>query len=196
MPVPSFRPGILTALCSFTLSVTATWAASSLDTPKQTQSQAQQEVAANVSSQSSSGQLPFKIGNKASRLVQNVTGITPVTQFVVSQAAKFAIQRKVGGKVRVKIKTWSLTDCLAGKIKSVDVRIKQCAYKDTRIGDVELSSATPIWLRYRKKDGERAGLRTPVLLSLTGKVTQEDVARALKNEKVASSLRGLKLDLP
>ena len=190
-----FRPRILSALCSFILSVNATLAAPLLNAPD-TPKQAQQTTASVPSSQVGTNQLPFKIGNKASRFVQNVTGITPVTQFVVSQAAKFAIQKKIGGKVKVKIKTWSLTDCLAGKIKSVDVRIKQCAWKDTRIGDVELSSATPIWLRYVKKNGEKAGLRTPVLLSLTGKVTQEDVATALKNEKVAGSLRGLKLDLP
>jgi hypothetical protein len=182
----SLRLFVVSAFIVFSVNANSAWAQATSDPARPGQAQAQ----------NSSAQLPFKIGNKASRFVQNVTGITPLTQIVVSQVAKKVIQRKVGGKVKVKIRIWSLTDCLAGKIKSVDVRIKHCSFKDTRIGDVQLASSTPIWLRYKNKDGERAGLRTPVLLSMTGKVTQEDVAQALKNTSVASSLRGLKLDLP
>lgn len=188
------RLNIATLLLAFGLNASAVWAETASNATRPGAGSTASETAA--PSQAGATQLPFKIGNKASRLVQNLTGITPITQIVVSQVAKFVIQKKVGGNVKVKIRTWSLTDCLAGKIKSVDVRIKHCSFKDTRIGDVQLSSSTPIWLRYRNKDGERAGLRTPILLSLTGKVTQEDVAQALKNTSVASSLRGLKLDLP
>lgn len=153
-------------------------------------------TSANVTKIAEEAKLPFKIGSSASRAIQKVSGVTMLTQFVVGQVAGMVIHRKLGGKVKVKFRTWSLTDCLAGKIKSVDIRIKQCSYKGTKIGDVQISSATPIWVRYFKKAGNKAGLRNPILLSLTGKVTQEDVANALKTEKVASSLRGLKLDLP
>lgn len=176
-------------LVGFLINSTCGWAEANASTQIE-------PAGANVAKNAEDAKLPFKIGSSASRAIQKVTGVTMLTQFVVGQVAGMVIHRKLGGKVKVKFRTWSLTDCLAGKIKSVDIRIKQCSYKGTKIGDVQVASATPIWVRYFKKAGNNAGLRTPILLSLTGKVTQEDVAKALKTEKVASSLRGLKLDLP
>src|SRR5262249_17265956 len=136
-------------LLVFGLSTSAVWAEPASDAVKPGAGSPASEAVA--PSKSGAAQLPFKIGNKASRLAQNLKGIKPITQIVVSQVTKYVIQKKVGGKVKVKIRTWSLTDCLAGKIKSLDVRIKHCSFKDTRIGDVELSSTTPIWLRLRNK---------------------------------------------
>jgi hypothetical protein len=141
-------------------------------------------------------QLPFKIGNAVSRTAQKLTGITFVSEFVASQAAKAAIHKQVDGKVRVAVKTWSLTDLLAGKVKSVKVTIKNCTYKGTPVGDLNLSSQTPIWLRYLKAKEKRAGLRNPILLSFTSDVEQKNVARALEGKQLERQLRGLKLDLP
>ncbi len=140
--------------------------------------------------------LPFKIGSPVSRNLQKFTGITALSQFVIAQGAQHALHHKLGGHVKVKIRSWSLTDLLSGKVKRFEVRIKDGEYKDVPLGKVEIASQTPIWLRLKKENDERAGLRAPVLLTLKADLSQNDVSKALTVGRVASSLRALKLDLP
>jgi hypothetical protein len=140
--------------------------------------------------------LPFPLTNSFNRGVQTVTGITFVSQFIAGQVVQHVLKRKLGGQVKVKLRTWSLTDLLSGKIKSLDIRLKSSHYKDVALGRIKISSASPVWLRYRRENDNRPGLRTPLLLSLDAHLTQENVSEALTLGRVASSLRALKLDLP
>lgn len=137
----------------------------------------------------------FPIGGKFSRTVQKVTGINWLSGVVVSQVAKLVLRNKLGGKVHVKIKTYSFTDLLAGKIKSADVSLSHCQLKGVPIGDVRVTTANPVWISFLKTHGQK-GLRSPVLMAVKAKLSQKDVCEALKSKKVTSSLRGLKLDLP
>jgi hypothetical protein len=142
--------------------------------------------------------LPFPISNGFSRGLQKVTGITAVTQIVVGQVAQRALKRRFGGQVKVKIRTWSLSDLIQGRVKSIEIKLRSGQYKRVPFGKIEISSGTPIWLRYRARHekNERAGLRTPVLLAVKADLTQENVSHALSQDDVISSLRALKLDLP
>jgi hypothetical protein len=140
--------------------------------------------------------LPFPMGSSFSRGLQKATGITTVTQFVAGQVVQRVLQKKLGGQVRVKVRTWSLTDLLSGKIKSMEIKLKSSQYKNVPMGKIVVTSDTPVWLRYRRENNDRAGLRTPILLRMKAHLTQENVADALAVGRVASSLRALKLDLP
>lgn len=139
---------------------------------------------------------PFPIGSKFSRTVQKVTGITFLSDVIAGQAAKQVLKKKLGGKVKVKVKTFGLTDLVAGKIKSVTVSSDGGAYKNVPLGEVEMASATPIWYQYKHKDGQRPGLKTPILLNVKGNLSTQDIVVALGSERIAKSMRGLKLDLP
>ncbi len=139
---------------------------------------------------------PFPIGSKFSRTVQKVTGITFLSDVIAGQAAKKVLTKKLGGKVKVKVKTFGLTDLVAGKIKSVSVSSDGGAYKNVPLGEVEMASATPIWYQYKHKDGQRPGLKTPILLNVKGNLSTQDIVLALGSERIAKSMRGLKLDLP
>jgi hypothetical protein len=140
--------------------------------------------------------LPFPLSSSFSRGVQKVTGVTTVTQFVAGQVAQRVLQKKLGGQVKVKVRTWSLTDLLSGKIKSMEIKLKSSQYKSVPLGKIVISSDTPLWLRYRRENNDRAGLRTPILLKMKAHLTQDNVSDALAVQRVASSLRALKLDLP
>lgn len=146
--------------------------------------------------ESATAPTPFPIGSKFSRTVQKVTGITLLSDVIAGQAAKHVLKKKLGGKVKVKVKTFGLTDLVAGKIKSVQVSSDGGAIKNVPIGDIELASATPIWYQYRRKDGQKTGLQTPILLNVKGNLSTQDVVVALGTERIARSMRGLKLDLP
>jgi|688.fasta_scaffold131183_3 hypothetical protein len=138
----------------------------------------------------------FPIGSKFSRTVQKVTGITFLSDVIAGQAAKHVLQKKLGGKVKVKVKTFGLTDLVAGKVKSVSVSSDGGSYKNVPLGEVEMASATPIWYQYKRKEGQTRGLKTPILLNLKGNLSSQDVVVALGSERIAQSMRGLKLDLP
>jgi hypothetical protein len=136
------------------------------------------------------------LGNSFSRGLQRATGITTVSQFVAGQVVQRVLQKKLGGHIKVKVRTWSLTDLLSGKIKSLEIKLKSSQYKDVPMGKIVISSDTPVWLRYRRENNDRAGLRTPILLRMKAHLTQDNVSDALAVGRVASSLRALKLDLP
>jgi hypothetical protein len=137
----------------------------------------------------------FTIGSKFSRTVQAVTGINFLTEVVANQASKIILQRKLGGKVRVRIKTYSLTDLIAGKVKAVLVDVEQPKLKGVGLGDLSVASQNPIWFNYRKKNGA-IGLKAPTMLFMRADLSQEQIAEALKTPRLVASMSGLKLDLP
>jgi len=140
---------------------------------------------------------PFPLSSKFSRRLQRYTGINWLGAAVASQAASFAVHRKLGGKVKVKIKTYSFTDLIAGKLKSVSLEVRDPRLSGIGLGEVTVKSVNPIWYAYRKpKIGESRGLKSPVMLCVKASLSQKQIAKALENPSVSSKLHGLKLDLP
>ena len=139
---------------------------------------------------------PFKIGSRVSRTLQTVTGLNLLTEVVASEAARLAIQKKVGGKVKVKVKTFSFTDLLAGKVKAVDVQVLDPKVKGFGAGDIKITSDSPFWYQYRRGKGQKTGMQTPVLMSVKAELSEKQIEAALNTPEVTNSLRGLKLDLP
>lgn len=137
---------------------------------------------------------PFKVAGKVSRTIQTVTGLNLLASVVAGQAAKTAIKKKVGGDVKVKVKLYSFTDLLSGKVKSVDCSLDGSSIKGVNVGKVSATTNQPIWLDLHDK--RHIGLKTPVLVSVKAALTPEEISTALKSEKVSKSLRGLNLDLP
>lgn len=139
---------------------------------------------------------PFHIGSKFSRGLQKYTGVNFLTEVVASQAAKAVIKKKVGGKVKVKVQTYSLTDLIAGKVKAVDVKVEDPNVNGFGAGDYQISSDSPFWYAYRGGKGRKTGMKAPVLMTVRAQLSEKQIEEALNSTKVAESLRGLKLDLP
>ncbi|MBX9940305.1 MAG: DUF1439 domain-containing protein [Candidatus Obscuribacterales bacterium] len=142
--------------------------------------------------------VPFKIGSKFSRTLQTVTGINFVTEIVASRVAKSQIEKKTGGKVKVKVKTFSLTDLAAGKVKSVDVQVLDPRVKGSPLqaGDLRLTSDSPFWYEYRKGKDRKRGMQTPVLMTVKAEMSESQIEKALNTPEISRTLKGLKLDLP
>lgn len=138
--------------------------------------------------------LPFTVSGKVSHTIQTVTGINLLASLIANQAAKSVLKKKMGGDVKVRIKLYSFTDLLSGKIKSVDCKLDGSSVQGVRLGSVSASTNQPIWLDLHDK--RHVQLRTPVLVAVNASLTQKDIAEALKSPKVSNSLRGLNLDLP
>ncbi len=150
-----------------------------------------------VSNAGASSPAAFPLSSKVSRTVQRVTGINFLTGIVTSEVAKVVLERKLGGKVKVKVSTYSLTDLVAGKIKSVRIKTDgSTAIGKIPLGPVLISSNNPIWLNYRLHKGRKPGLNLPLTMSVRAELDEQHLGDALASETLAKSLRGLKMDLP
>lgn len=136
----------------------------------------------------------FPVSGKVSRTIQKVTGLNFLAGVIASQVAKSVIAKKVGGKVKVRIKTFSLTDLLAGKVRSVSCKLAGPSIKGVKLGQISADSQEPIWLDFRNK--RHIQLKSPILVSVKAALSQTEASQALESPGVASSLRGLNLDLP
>ncbi len=141
-------------------------------------------------------QPPFPIGSKTSRAIQKYTGVNWLTSAVAGQIAGAVLSHKLKGKARVKVRTYSLTDFVAGKVKSVDVRLKESQVEGLDLPELRVASKNPIWYSPFKGKQNKRGLHNPVVLSVEGKLNEEDVEEALRKQEVATALSVLKLDIP
>lgn len=139
---------------------------------------------------------PFKTARGLSRAIQTYTGINWLTGLTASTIATLVLKHEVDGGVRVRVRPYSFTDLLAGKLRGVDVRLVNASYNGAPIGDVRVSTQNPLWLRYFKRKGERPGVRIPLLIKVDGGISDDKLARALASEEVASKIRMIKINLP
>lgn len=139
---------------------------------------------------------PFPLGNKVSRNLQKYTGINWVTGVVAGKVAGALIRHKIGGKAKVKVKTYSFTDLIAGKLKSVDVKLEGSQVEGVKLGRIEVKADSPIWYYPYKNKSTKRGLHNPVNFAVKGDLNQEDVEKALASQEITSAIRGFKLDLP
>lgn len=136
----------------------------------------------------------FPIGSKLSRGIQKYTGINLLTEFIGGKVAGYLIKREVGGSVKVRLKTFSLTDLIAGKIKSADVYLDDAVIEGVPVSGITFNTKMPAWVSKKRIDGSY--MKSPLAVNVEGEVSQKDVTRALASQKVISSLRGLKVELP
>jgi hypothetical protein len=139
---------------------------------------------------------PFKVAGKTSRSVQKYLGLTALAETTVDLAGTLAAKCLLKGRPSLKVRAYSLTDCLAGKFRSVSINLKDCSYKKVPLADLELVTDTPLQLRLFKSRKGRAGVAAPVMVSVAGRLEEADVSEALQSREGASRLKFLRLDLP
>src|ERR1700761_3625739 len=96
----------------------------------------------------------FPVSKSGSRIVQKVTGLTWIGELIADEAASMALKHKVGGKVSVKIKSYSLGDLLAGKFEKLQIKTRGGAISGIPIGKIEVSSQSSFWYQYRNSKGK------------------------------------------
>lgn len=132
----------------------------------------------------------FRIAGKTSRAIQKLTGITWITDRLLGLTGVGALKVAIGGNAKIKVRSYSFTDALSGKFRKVEVRLNNSHYHDIPLPALQLSTVTPLHMR------ARSGVVIPVMVSVSGEATEEQIASALKSPKVSSQLNFLRLDLP
>jgi len=142
------------------------------------------------------GEPAFPTGSSASRFLQRVSGITTATDFLTSRIAGALVRRKLSGRVKVRVKTYGLTNLLAGKLKSVKIELADSSYQGVPLGNLTIATQHPVWAAYLKTKTARPGILSPVLITIAGALSQEEISRALAADEISSRLKMVKLDLP
>ncbi len=151
-------------------------------------------AAPKAASKSDTAAPPFPVAGKVSRTLQTVTGLNFLGSLIAGQAAGSVLKKKMGGNVKVKVKLYSFTDLLSGKVKAVDCSMADSKIKGVSLGHINATTNQPIWLDLHDK--RHIQLKAPILVSVKTALTPDEIAAALKSDKVSKSLRGLNLDLP
>jgi hypothetical protein len=139
---------------------------------------------------------PFSTASGASFIIQKYTGLNALSRILSSGIATRVLRHVIGGKSKVRIRTTTMTDLLAGKMQSIDIDIKDAAYRGIPIRDLEMHSSPNVWFRYFKSKQGKPGVRAPLMFSVKGRVHEQDVSDTLASPNVVTALRMVKLDLP
>lgn len=139
---------------------------------------------------------PFPVAGNLSRAIQKYTGLTWLGEKSLELSAELASKLVLGGHSNLRIKAYSLSDCFFGKFKSVEADLKNCSYKKIPLADLKLATSTPLQIRLFKRGQKAAGVGAPVMVSVTGTLSEAQISRALASPKIASELSFLRLELP
>ncbi|MBY0356864.1 MAG: DUF1439 domain-containing protein [Candidatus Obscuribacterales bacterium] len=138
----------------------------------------------------------FVTAGKFSSNIQKYSGLTWLTERSLNFWGWLAAKSYFGGSPHLSFKTYSLTDSLSGKFKSLDIRMKGSRYKKIPLGDLHLKSENPFQLRLLKSKKGPSGLLAPLMVSVSGEIGEKQIAKALQSGSIADSLSFLKIDLP
>ncbi len=137
---------------------------------------------------------PFPVAAGISRVIQNYTGLTKLSEFLVSTLAAYFVHKQVGGKIRARISAYSATDLLCGKVRNLRIKLSDSSYRGVPLGKLTLVSDRPFCYRVFKSS-HRKGLQNALLVHVRGQLTEEALSKALRDNR-ASCFKSLKIDLP
>jgi len=135
---------------------------------------------------------PFKITGSFSRRLQAYIGVTGAAEFITDLVIYLTLKKLFGGKIKVRVKTFSFTDLWYLKVKSATVSLKGSHYKDIPLGVMEVESQTPFWFTWKHR---RLEVMHPALFSFRMQINERELDQMLHSPFATNSLRALRLDL-
>ncbi len=139
---------------------------------------------------------PFHVSGKISRNVQKYSGLNWLTETSLNLGSSISAKLFLHGRPKVRFKIYAMSDCLAGKFKSVSIDLNHCSYRKIPIADLKLETTTPLQVRLFRTSKGAAGVGAPVMVAVSGQVDEKDVSRALQSPEISSQLNFLRLQLP
>jgi hypothetical protein len=137
----------------------------------------------------------FKTASGFSRVLQNITGFTPITGWVANRILKRELNRHVQGKLHSRLTLFSGTDLLGGKAKSITITGHNVLLDGyIPISDFRFESKNDMPLYLSK--GNRPILLKPVEFKVSALMTEADMNRMMSSEKGRKLLTGMKVTIP
>lgn len=137
-----------------------------------------------------------EISHPVSRAVQKYTGITLLSDWIGGIIARKALTNDlIDGRLNVRIRNFSATDLIGGRIKTLQLR-----GRDLVIGDIlpvshltlKTDADSPIYVHH---DDEPVLIR-PVAMTLRMELDEADLNRFLAGDQARQKLTGIEVPLP
>jgi hypothetical protein len=135
---------------------------------------------------------PFKITGSFNRRIQEYSGVTASSEFLTNIILHTTLKKLFGGKIKIRVKTYSLTDLWHLKVKRARISLSGSHYKDIPLGKVEIESQTPFWFVFAHR---RLEVKNPSLFNFKMTINEKELDQILHSSKATNSLKALRLDL-
>jgi len=137
----------------------------------------------------------IKTAGPVSRVMQQVTGFTPVSGWVANRILHRELSRHVQGHLHSRLTLFSGTDLLAGKAKSLTLSGKNLML-DGYIPLSEFTFSSQSDTPFLVGNTKRPILLRPVTFHLAMALSEQDINRMLGSEKGRHLLTNMKVKLP
>ncbi|WP_373531776.1 hypothetical protein [Vampirovibrio sp.] len=138
---------------------------------------------------------PFKTANGFNRLVQNISGFTPVSGWMANRILKREVGRYVTGNLRTRLTLYSASDLWGGKARQIQMSGQQVLLDDfipLSEFNIENNKESPIFI----SKSNRPILLKPMTLTMKARMSEADINRLLTSEKGRKLLTNLKVAIP
>lgn len=137
----------------------------------------------------------LKTASAFSRVLQTITGFTPVTSLVANRLLKRELKRHVKGNLQSRVRLFSGSDLLAGKARDISISGQNVLVEDyIPLTEFHFQNLSDMPL-YASK-GSRPVLLRPVRFKVSATMTEADMNRMLTSEKGRKLLTGMKVSIP
>jgi hypothetical protein len=137
----------------------------------------------------------LKTASAFSRVLQTITGITPVSSLVANRLLKRELRRHVKGDLQSRVTLFSGTDLLGRKARDISISGKNVLVDDY-IPLTEFSFQNESDMPLYASKGSRPILLRPVRFKVSATMTEADMNRLLTSEKGRKLLTGMKVTIP
>lgn len=137
----------------------------------------------------------LKTASAFSRVLQTITGITPVSSLVANRLLKRELRRHVKGDLQSRVTLFSGTDLLGRKARDISISGKNVLVDDY-IPLTEFSFQNESDMPLYASKGSRPVLLRPVRFKVSATMTEADMNRLLTSEKGRKLLTGMKVTIP
>lgn len=137
----------------------------------------------------------FKTANGFSRLMQNVSGFTPLSGWMANRLLHRELQKLISGPVESRLSLYSGTDMLHGKVRRIHIRGTQVIVNELlplQEFQLETLDDSPVFV----SNDHRPILLKPLDLLLTARLREADVNTLLNSPQGQKRLNNLEVMIP
>ena len=133
---------------------------------------------------------PYNIASDGKRSFQSKTGLNALAARVAEHEIKKEIKKNAKGKIKVRVKSYSLTDAKQGKFKSFEVTGKNIVASDVYVSQINVKTTCDFL--HLDLDKSPVGLVEPVAMDFDVQIKEEDINKTLQTPAYQNYAIGIK----
>jgi hypothetical protein len=138
---------------------------------------------------------PFKTANGFSRLIQNISGFTPLSGWIANRILRREMAQYIDGNLKTRLTLYSASDLLGGKARHIQISGQNVLLDDfipLSEFNFESDQDSPIFI---SKNSQPILLK-PMIFNVKARMSESDINHMLTSEKGRKMLSNLKVSIP